>query len=805
MDAAQINRTISALRTHRDILGNEVVDGAVHALQQLPHPSSVSSATTIETRSLTVFVAHIHGLTPFLQAISTAKSATLPQKLWQPLDQTVSEHHGVVHIHFGNYLMAFFGMDTARQNEPEWAIRTALQLRQSVADVRMEWNDDHAFPEAIPSLAVSVGLHTGIVSLRGEADSGEFEALGETVDFALALAQSAKPNSILISADMYNHVRGVFYVRQLSDRINLDDAGTTIGAYLVKGAKPYAVRVISRSVEGVETEMVGRQPAFHALKSAFSTVTQTGRAQLIVINGEAGIGKSRLLYEFDQWMEQRPVNLRLLQGRASFQTQGVPYSVLRDIFMFYFGIFASDSTASTRRKLSQGIADITASQNTETMAEKIERLIGFSGEAVPLFPTESEQKRLAASVEAVQLFFATLTADNVPAILILEDIHWADAASLRVLKAVWKSSAQIPLLVVCTTRPQLFAEYPTWFVENEQTLKVDLPPLSTTQTSKLIKQIFRKIPAIPPQLQTELIDRAGGNPLLLEEQIQLLIDDDVILPFPTRWRVNTEAMDAVVLPTDLNDVLRARFVRLPALEQEMLQRAATIGRAFWNVALTRMSDSESTGLTVDVVNVVLENLQERGVILEREASPFAQTKEYIFKHASLRNAILNTLPPDAAIAYHAQLANWLIEYNGEQVDTYASLIAAHFYTANQPMQATEWYLRAGMYALAVFAWDVALVHFDQVHQLLATGADAAQTQLQTDLARGMTLALWWQAAQSTTRNPHTVFEKAVTWAVRAGDAVIQSRVLHHWSVAERRWGDPIRAEELLQQAQSIMP
>ncbi len=806
MDAAQINRTISALETHRDALGNTVVDIAVRALQQMAHTVRRSQTAQLESRTLTVFVMRVHGVAAFLRAIPAGDVPIFLAKLWQQVDETVSERRGVVHAHFGSYLLAFFGLDAARPNEPEWAIRSALQLRQTVADVRQEWVDAHRTYAEMPALPVSVGLHIGEVMQAKESASAGGDVLGETMDISLALAQVAKPNSILISADMYRHVRGVFYVRQLSNPIKLNTDGATVRAYRVKGAKPYAVRVISRSVEGIETMMVGRETALRALQSAFADVSQTGRAQLVVVDGESGIGKSRLLYEFDHWLEQQPVNLRLLQGRASLQTRGVPYWILRDIFTFYFGIFASDSTVITRKKLAQGFADITDMTDAAAMAEKIEHLIGFSAEAVPTFPTEPEQRRLHAAVAAVQAFFAALTAGGTPVILMLEDIHWADDASLRILKDLWNASRDIPLLMVCTTQPQLFSEHPHWFAPDEAASKIVLPALEPEQISELIARIFCKIPAIPPKLQSELITHAGGNPLLLEELIQLLIDAGVVLPFPVRWRVDEAALDKITLPDDLMTALLARFSRLPALEQEMLQRAATIGRAFWNVALARMSDPDAATISLDVVNVVLENLQERGVILQRESSPFAQTKEYIFKHALLRSAILNTLPADAATAYHAQLAAWLIEYNGEQVDAYASLIAAHFDDARQTPQAAEWYLRAGIHSLAVFAWDVALAHFEKVRQLLAQmDDDAATAAMHSKVAHGMAVALWWQAGVAHAENPRDLFESAVSWAVRADDAALQSRILHHWANAERHRGNDARADVLMQQAQSIMP
>ena len=215
MDAAQINRTISVLETHRDALGNTVVDAAVRALRQMARTVRQPQTTRLESQPLTVFVARVHGVATFLRALPAADVSVFVAQLWRQLDETVSECRGVVHAHFGNYLLAFFGLDAARPNEPEWAIRSALQLRQTMADVRQEWVDAHRTHTEMPALSVSVGLHVGEVMQAKNGASAGGNVLGETIDISLALAQAAKPNSILISADVYRHVRGVFYVRGL--------------------------------------------------------------------------------------------------------------------------------------------------------------------------------------------------------------------------------------------------------------------------------------------------------------------------------------------------------------------------------------------------------------------------------------------------------------------------------------------------------------------------------------------------------------------------------------------------------------
>ncbi len=806
MDAAHINRAISILETHRDVLGNAAVDAAVQALRRMqPAAHSVQPAASKE---MTVLVAQISGMLPFGDALAAQDAIDFTTELWRRLSAKVEENRGEVVARSGYTLIAAFGADAPRQNEAEWAIRAALGIQHELARLRQEWAEKQVPAAKLPPLHVSQGLHIGEILWRTDETRRHTEIWGDAVEIARALAGQAFPRQILISAQVYRQVRGVFYVQQLPHIVDIPILPTGIRGFEVKGAKPYAVRIISHSVEGVETSMVGRASAMQTLQASFETAA-AGTAQLVTVSGESGMGKSRLLYEFDHWLEEQPHTVKLLQGRASLPTRHLPYWIFRDIFTFYFGIFASDSTETTRKKLSQGILSLTETTDgtAETMAAHIEQLIGFSPDAPLPYPSAAAHTALSAAVDAVNRFFAVLATTNSPVVLMLEDIHWADEASLRLLKQLWHACQNLPLMIVCTTQPQLFERQPDWFTTaDSQQQKINLPPLTPAQSSELIEQIFRKIPVIPEKLRTVLVTHAAGNPLLLEELIQLLIDDDVILPLPIRWRVDEQALAAVRLPENLHAVLQSRFARLPALEQEMLQRAAAIGRAFWNVALAQMGETHTAPISVDVVNVVLENLQERGLILQRESSPFAQTREYIFKHASLRQAIYDTLPAAARVSYHTQLADWLIKFNGEQVDAYAALIAAHFAAAEKPVESAKWFIRAGKQALSVFAWDVARVHFQKAAHLLSTlPASVVPADLPPHIAHGQSLALWWQAETAAPAEQTALFEASLAQAEQSGVPELQSHILHHWSNTEKKRGNLSRAEALLKKAQSILP
>jgi len=640
MDPLQIKQTIDVLETQRSTLGHTVVNTAIMALRKLlgaPQPGS--TFYPVEQKRITVLFATISGLSAFTATMDQKTAYQTLNALWARLDAVITQHQGDVDAHWGNALVAYFGLNVARQNEPEWAIRAALNLQSTLQDFLREWADRQPDWMSVPDLQLTVGINTGPV-LRGQFGTvAKTAVLGETIWVANQLENSAAPGSIFISQQTYQRVRGVFYVQQLAP-ISFKGQAQPLKIYAVKGAKPYTIRVISRSVEGVETSIAGRKTELEQLKHVFYTVRQQHRPGLVTVVGEAGIGKSRLLYELDRWLSQQTINIKLFQGRASQQTNQLPYWVIRDIFGFYFGIFASDSALETQKKLTQGISGVTDHAPDE-MAPYIAHLIGFNFPLNQyLLPLLNNPARLhQQAVDYVAQFFAAMATDNSLVMLVLEDIHWADHASLQLIQHLVAAESQTPLLIVCSAQPSLFDHFPHWGKHESRYMQLNLKPLAPEESYQLVDDIFRKIPDPPGELRARVAERAQGNPLFLEELVQLLVDRGTIVPSPAHWHIEQEQLKKIDLPQSLPEVFEARINLIPPLEREILQRASIIGRAFWNVAVAEIGAEEAAEIGVDIINVVLDRLQERGLILKRKASPFVQTSEYVFKHTLLQEVI----------------------------------------------------------------------------------------------------------------------------------------------------------------------
>jgi len=329
-----------------------------------------------------------------------------------------------------------------------------------------------------------------------------------------------------------------------------------------------------------------------------------------------------------------------------------------------------------------------------------------------------------------------------PAVIFLEDIHWADDRSLDLLLHIVNEVPDARLLVVCLARPALFEHRPQWCAEGETTpvqcRQLHLVPLSEDASHALVAQILQKLDDVPEVLSDLIIGGAEGNPYYVEELIKVLIDDGVIIRGDERWRIDLSRLRALRVPQTLTGVLQARLDSLPSEERTVLQRASVVGRLFWDAAVAAlMTDvTESAGGIQEVVTVgqaqvraVLEAIGERELVFRRGQSAFEGTDEYIFKHAILRDVTYETVLLKLRRVYHGQTARWLEANAGERLGEYLGLIAGHYELAGEAVKAAEYLMRLGEAARAVSDYYDAIAAFERALVLLP---DA-------DLARRITL------------------------------------------------------------------
>lgn len=743
---AQLQAAVIAQEGLRTVLGDATVDATIAVLNKQLAELQTQVALTEQRKQVTVLFADVSGFTAMSETLDAEVVKEIMNTLWHRLDQAITDYGGWIDKHIGDAVMALWGVEHAHENDPEQAVRAALAMQQAIKEWEIEdeqLGNSISPDSSMPQISIRIGLNTGPVLLGEVGSIHEFTALGDTVNLASRLEHAAPVGGILISHATYRHIRGIFDVLP-QPLLSVKGKVAPVKTYVVQRAKPRAFHLDTRGVEGIETRMVGRDAELRHLQDAHHTLFEDAEMQVVTVVGEAGLGKSRLLYEFQQWAELQPEDFRFFQARASQQMQSLPHFLIRDLFAFRFQIAESDPPEVVRRKFETGIVEFMG-EGSEQKAHFIGYLVGYPFSNSPYLRGILDDPRQIYSIALHYLvqFFTAVTSlpDGMPAHILLEDIHWADDGSLDVIQHLIQYCQNLPILIVCLARPLLFERRPLWGEGQLNHTRLDLHPLSKRDSRRLVVEILQRVHDVPPKLRNLIVSNTEGNPFYVEELIKVLLDDGVIVKEEAiegeRWRVVLSELAGIQIPPTLQGVLQARLDALPEMEREVLKRAAVVGRVFWDRAvLCLCQDISGDEISLAQLNDLLVELRTKEFIFSRERSSFAEAQEHIFKHALLWEATYEMVLLRQRRRYHAQMTNWLIEQGGERVGEYAGLIADHYEKARQIEQSAIWYGRAGKEAQDAYAPEEAIAYYKKSLALIDTSdVRSSESATQLDIQR----------------------------------------------------------------------
>lgn len=791
----QLEQAITALEAQRALLGEAVVETALAPLRQklaaLAAPPETAAVAEQQRKQVTVLFADVSGFTALSETLDAEEVTATMNTLWGRLDHVILAQGGRIDKHIGDAVMALFGAPTAREDDPERAIRAALAMQAELAAFAVE--------RAQP-LAMRIGLNTGPVLLGAVGTTGEYTAMGDAVNVASRLEHAAPVGGILISHDTYRHVRGIFDVLTL-EPLTVKGKSEPIQVYLVRGAKPRAFRITTRGIEGLETRTIGRDAELAQMQAATETM-RTGKTHLVSIVAEAGTGKSRLLYEFTNWLDLQPSSSFLFKGRATQEMAQLPYALIRDVFAFRFEIRDSDRAAVAREKLEAGLLGFADPADADALvrAHFIGHLIGldFSGSPHLQGVLGDARQIRDRAFHYICRFFDDVTRGR-PTVLLLEDIHWADAGSLDLIEHLLRERPDLPLLIVALARPTLFEQRPRWGEGPATHLRIDLQPLSEQIARQLVAEILRKLPQIPQTLEELIVRRAEGSPFFVEELIKMLIEEGVIRTGEEQWAVSLERLAAARIPATLTGVVQARLDGLPPAERDTLQQASVVGRVFWSNVVERLYRPGAPLIKEPaVIQSRLRALSSKELVYPHDASAFAGSPEYIFRHAILHEVTYESVLKRLRRVYHAQVAEALIEVSGERAGEYAGRIGEHFERAEDPARAAEWYWRAGRQAQETYLPETAVSYYQKAAQFLKTGN--LQPAWRFDLYESLgdvldNLARYGEAGE--------IYSAMRAEAEAAGEMVAQSRAWIGLAKTQGNQGDHRSALESAARAEAL--
>jgi class 3 adenylate cyclase/tetratricopeptide (TPR) repeat protein len=707
-DVHQLEEAIAALEAQRTVLGDAVVDAALASMREKLASLQPQQAARDQQRKLaTILFADVSGFSALSGAMDAEDVTEVMNALWECLDRVITDYGGRIDKHIGDAVMALWGAEQANEDDPEQAVRAALAMQQALAAFRAD--------RGVP-VAMRIGVNTGPVLFGTVGTTHEFTAIGDTVNIASRLEQATSVGTVLIAHNTYRHVRGLFDVEPQAP-LTVKGKPEPLQTYLVQAAKPRAFRMPTRGIEGIGTRTIGREAELLVLQNAYLDAVEGRKTCLVTVVGDPGVGKSRLLSEFESWVDHRPEQTLLFQGRAAPETLRRPAGLLRDLFCTRFSIRDADSSEVLRTKFLEGMTR----HVTPTQAAVLGYLVGFDFASVPAVQAAVADPQFDEIATAyLTAYFQALTIEA-QTLILLEDIHWTDDRSLDLLDAVLSGLPDQRLLVVCTARTVFCERRPDWGSGYAYGTRLDLKPLSSRNSRTLVNEILQRVDNLPDALRDMIVASAEGNPYYIEELIKMLLDEGVIVRDngpDQHWYVHGERVGAVTVPPTLTGVLQARLDGLPREERETLQEASVVGRLFWDSAVAYLGGDHPVPPGDSSFEETLLALRARELVFRRERSAFTGAREYVFKHALLRDVTYESVLRRQRRNYHRRAAEWLVEVSGGRVEEYADLIAEHYAMAEDTTQEAEWRGRAGKHAAARYAHAEALRHIHRALDLI---------------------------------------------------------------------------------------
>jgi class 3 adenylate cyclase len=663
-----------------------------------PERTSPEPRAEDELRPVTALFADIVGSTRLGERLTPDEVKALIGECVSRMSAAVEEFGGTVQAYLGDGICAYFGVPRTREDDAERAARAALRILEVVsvyaADVRAAWGVD--------SFDVRIGINGGktAVGLVGAAEPRTV-ALGDATNVAARLQAAAKPGTILVGDATAKDLERRF-VLEPAGRLEVKGREQQVDSYLLAGTRQSAV-------DRPRTKLAGRTREMALLRAMIRDL-EAGRGQILLLSGEAGIGKTRMLVELESLASERAVWLR---GHC-LSYRGLPLAPFIEALRGWLGVDERDAAITVRTKIRARLGGLVDQQRVEELVPAIARLtmIELEGRAER---SPSDPLDTGAALRRAYVDWLRALAARSPVVLALEDLQWADAATRVLAEDIFDLADREPVLFAATLRVDEASDGSQLRLRalgdySHRALELALDPLPE-EAARLL--LTARMPALDPDTRTALLARAGGNPLYLEELVRALSETGSFERERT-WTIEVGA--SAFLPSSLESVLLGLVDLLPGPARLLLQTAAAIGRTFPLSALARLHDT-------DELEGDMRALLRMQLVQEVRRYP---EREYEFKHVLLQEAVLSTLPAVRRKALYGRIAAVFEELYPDQLER-----LAHYYAqGGEPVRALEFLEAASSRALALGAPLAALQHLGRARRIASLlGDEAAQSRI----------------------------------------------------------------------------
>src|SRR5687768_4433649 len=646
-----------------------------------------------ERRVVTMLFCDVRGSTAMAEELDPEDWTDVMNEAFGHLIEPVVRHERTVARLMGDAILAFFGAPTAHEDDPQRAVMAGLEIVSSIAAFREKVARERGL-----DLNVRVGINTGAVVVGdvGSELKQEYSAMGDAVNVAARMEQTAEPGTVQITEDTCKLVADLFEVEPLGG-VELKGKRRPVESYRVLGRldAPWTVRAARR----MDAPLVGREEEMAAIRAAFDRAHE-GRGSVLLLVGDPGIGKSRLIEEANAiWASAEPEDDRRWDfwGCVPFDTMQ-PYAQYRRLMKERATVKESDPAETVRAKIADLMESI-ALEGWEQRSEQVARaLLGVEREDEPHLEGQEFQRA------ATELVVGSTLAQGGRRLVVFEDLHWCDHASLELVRATTELVAENPIVVLASFRPD--REAISWgFKEWVQTdlaayaTVLELDSLSAEQSDELIGA-FLPIPEMTEAERQRILRNTEGNPLFMQEVARALIDGGVVERGDEGWRLTADTTE-IVIPATIQSLITVGLDRLPESTRRTAQTAAVIGRTFEEELLVAVAGR------ADIRDDLRELVRRDLIRITGAGSP----AEFTFRHALTQEAAYGTLLAKHRRATHRRVAEVLEETAGERLDEVASQLVRHFSEAGEDGSTVTYASKAGDAAARPYANAEAEAHY----------------------------------------------------------------------------------------------
>ncbi len=671
-------------------------------------------------RQVTVLFADLVGFTALSEWMDPEEVREIQDAYIEAVTPPIEAYGGCVEKYIGDAVLAVFGVPKAHEDDPERAVKAALEMIAELSDLSEHLEEERGF-----SLAMRIGVNTGLVVSRVGGD--DFVVTGDTVNLAARLQSTAEPGTILVSQKTHDLSAYAFEMECLGS-VRVKGKAKPVGVYRVLGVKKEIIK--PRGLEGLRSQLVGRSGEYGAIRAAIERL-RGGEGGVVTVLGEAGIGKSRLVAEVRDNLSEG--ELSWVEGRCLSYGGSLAYLPWLEILMGLMGLDFDTSPDETVSRLRNWVerhcgggygevypymAKLMSLPLEGALKEKLEALEG------------SEIR--AATSRAVEYVLAC-EAENQHLVIVFEDLHWIDASSLGLLEELLSLVIRKPILFVLISRLRgghgaerlldtIKGEYPDHHTE------IQLAPLSDNESQCLVGNLMGW-EMVPSKIVDDILGKAEGNPFYVEEILRSLIDQHILIK-DDRWDTWEVTQDTkrIAIPDTLQGVLVSRIDCLERGTRRVLQIAAVIGRVFQYRMLSKVVIMDGD------IDGELWKLQQEDLIRERSGRA---EREYIFKHALTQEAAYEGILKKQRREYHGQVAEALEGVFSERIDEILGILAMHWERSENEDKAVDYLQRAGDLARTFYAHDEAIDYYQRALAILRDKGDlqvSARTYMKLGLA-----------------------------------------------------------------------